>query len=146
MNTPGTSTKKRLITGSLFDLLLGFVGWYVICFVPLSTTATTLDDPFRTAFGVPPAVVTLVFAFPLATAHWLRNGSIDALGSFVLLGTLVFFAVGLLAMILLGILNAAPSTESLESFAMNTVFMTIIYSVTYLLVYKNGLDTLRQRI
>ena len=121
---------------SLLDLLLTFVGWFLVSFGPVSVVSgyvfpadaiTTLTD-----FGA-----TTLVALPLAVWYWKSGRSLGDLGSFffwVVALTLVFGASTF------GILVATGPVEtgSVADLAVTSAFLLAVYAVAYHMVYRDG--------
>ena len=121
---------------SPLDLLLTFVGWFLLAFGPVSVVSTYVFPPDTVTSLVDFGATTLV-ALPLAVWYWKSGRSLGDLGAFffwVMALTLVFGASAF------GILVATGPVEtgSVADLTVTSALLLAVYAGAYHMVYRDG--------
>ncbi|MDY7081738.1 MAG: hypothetical protein SXQ77_04865 [Halobacteria archaeon] len=132
MNTGYGSHKLEYSLNTLLNYLLTVFGFFLVS-LPLVGIANPRFLVYEQVY-----LVSLFVAFPAAVVYRWRGGRLGELGDFIFTGLVAIFVMGLGVMVVLGVLDMAPTTGSTGSLVMELVFFPIAYATTYIVVrYRN---------
>ena len=126
------------------DLLLSFVGFFLVAFAPVSVAVSFVTPPDALTTAVDVGVTVLV-AGALALPYWWTGRSVGDVGALFFWIVAVALLLGLPAFPAIGALSIAPETGSAEAAVVDAAFFAVVYAVASSLVYGGGHERLRAR-
>jgi hypothetical protein len=115
---------------SLFDLALVLVGWFLLLLVPVSVVADAVSLPAFVA-DVSELALVAALALPAAAWYWWTDRPVGFLGTWFFWTVALTLALGLVAMIVLGTFDAAPTTGRYPARALGVGFVAVVYALAY---------------
>ncbi|AUV80534.1 hypothetical protein C2R22_01720 [Salinigranum rubrum] len=125
---------------SLLDLLLAFVGWFLLLVLPVSVVVDVLS---MSVAGVSDLALVAALAVPTATWFWWSGRPVGPLGAWFFWTVALTLALGLPLMVTLAAFDAALTTGSLPARVLTVVFVTVVYAGAYALGYLGWASRLR---
>jgi hypothetical protein len=128
---------------SSLDLLLAFVGWFLLLFVPVSVVADALSVSVP---GASALLLVALLAAPIATWFWWTGRPVGPLGAWFFWSVALTLALGLPVAATLGVLDAAPTTGSYPARVLGVGFTAVVFVGAYALGYLGWASRLRNRV
>jgi hypothetical protein len=126
---------------SPLDLLLAFVGWFLLLALPVSVAV----DVFSVSLsGVSDLALVAALALPTATWFWWSGRPVGPLGAWFFWTVALTLALGLPLMVTLAAFDAALTTGSLPARVLTVGFTTVVYAGAYALGYLGWASRLRE--
>jgi hypothetical protein len=128
---------------SFVDLLLAFVGWFLLLVVPVNVAVDALSV---SVVGVSDVTLVATPAVPVAVWYWWTHRSLGALGEWFFWTVALTLALGVPVMVTLAALGVAPTTGSYPARVLGVGFTAVVYSGAYALGYLGWASHLWDRV